>query len=181
MSKTPIREIPAYQEYASDLISKKYYRLMSLPERGLFYTIRLECWVNRSVPSDPLELAKYLGFHEEDIMKNLTSNLLHFFNVEDQTMTCPELDMYRERAISSREKKSEGGKKGGLNTQENHRTNQANLKHNLKPLSRNEVKRIEKKGEELIEREDLKEKNKDFLKGLGDDYGKESKKQTNGF
>lgn len=180
MSKPPIREIPAYQEYASDLISNKHYRLMSLQERGLFLTMRLECWTNRNVPSDPSELARYLGFDEEDVMKNLTNNLLNFFNVEDQIMTCPELDLYRERVIASREKKSEGGKKGGLQTQEIHRTNQANLKHNLKHLNRNEVNRKEKKGEELSEREDLSKGNKDFLEGLGENYGEYSK-QSNGF
>jgi hypothetical protein len=180
MSKPPIREIPAYQEYASDLIANKHYRLMSLQERGLFLTIRLECWTNRNVPSDHKELAKYLGFNEEDIMNNLTSRVLHFFQIENQFMTCPELDLYRERVIASREKKSEGGKKGGLQTQEIHRTNQANLKHNLKHLNRNEVNRKEKKGEELSVTEDLSKGNKDFLEGLGKDYG-EDRKQSNGY
>jgi hypothetical protein len=181
MSMPPIRDIPAYQEYASDLIAKKHYRLMSLQERGLFFTIRLECWVNRSVPSDPLELAKYLGFHEDDITKNLTSNLLHFLKVEDRVLICPELNLYRERVISTREKKSEGGKKGGLQTQEIHRKNQANLKDNLKLLNRGEMTRKEKKGDELIDSEGFSEETDEFLAGLGANYGEEYTKQSNGF
>ena len=55
------RPAPAYQEYASDILANRSYRAMTLAERGLWDTIRKECWVNGSVSSSKPELAKYLG------------------------------------------------------------------------------------------------------------------------
>lgn len=43
---------PAYQEYAADMLSNRHFRMMTLQQRGLLYTLRLECWVNGSVPCD---------------------------------------------------------------------------------------------------------------------------------
>lgn len=37
------RDLPAYLEYASDILSNVNYRLMSLAERGLWDTMRKEC------------------------------------------------------------------------------------------------------------------------------------------
>ena len=52
------RPPPAFQEYASDTLANIEFRLLSLPERGLRATMRLECWVNVYVPANPQELAK---------------------------------------------------------------------------------------------------------------------------
>ena len=35
------RDAPAYQEYAANLLARREFRAMSLPERGLLYTLRL--------------------------------------------------------------------------------------------------------------------------------------------
>jgi hypothetical protein len=65
------REPPAFQEYPASILAERNFRLMSLPERGLLFTIRLECWVNGSVPSLPDELAKYLGLNPTDVDKKI--------------------------------------------------------------------------------------------------------------
>ena len=65
--KNTNRAAPAYQEYASDILANRSYRAMTLAERGLWDTIRKECWVNGSVPSSKPELAKYLGVRRQRV------------------------------------------------------------------------------------------------------------------
>ena len=73
------RDLPAYLEYASDILSNVNYRLMSLAERGLWDTMRKECWVNHFVPSHASDMAKILHIPEVEIHENLTNRVLSFF------------------------------------------------------------------------------------------------------
>ncbi len=103
---------PAFQFYASDTMADKRYRSMSLEERGLLISILCECWVNRSVPSDPQSIGKWLGFGKELIEAALTQRVLSFFKVNESEITSPELERYRTELEERREKMSQGGKKG---------------------------------------------------------------------
>ena len=38
---TPNRTAPAYQEYAASVMAKTQYRVLSLTERGLLYTLSM--------------------------------------------------------------------------------------------------------------------------------------------
>ena len=67
MKKPILRPAPAFQEYASDLLAKREFRMMTLAERGLLMTMRLECWVNKSVPSSKSELALMFGVSEQEM------------------------------------------------------------------------------------------------------------------
>lgn len=58
---TQNRDAPAYQEYAAALLARLPFRTMTLQDRGLLYTMRLECWVNVRLPNDHNSLAKVLG------------------------------------------------------------------------------------------------------------------------
>jgi len=40
---TPNRTAPAYQEYAASMMARLEYRTLTLPQRGLLYSMRLEC------------------------------------------------------------------------------------------------------------------------------------------
>ena len=143
------RPPPAYQEYASDLLANANYKMMSLQERGLLYTLRMECWVNSQLPRKIDDLAKYLGLGINELEKSLTSKVLSFFKLQDDSLTCPELDDYKSKLIERQLKMSEGGKKGGQSTQHAHRKNKATLETALKPLSRVELSRDELSRDEL--------------------------------
>lgn len=110
------RKAPAYQEYAADVLSNREFRIATLAERGLIYTLRNECWVNGSVPSDKEKLAKYLGVSIDAIETNLTASVMNQFVVVGEALRCPELDDYRNHLQDIREKQSKGGKKGALTT-----------------------------------------------------------------
>ncbi len=109
------RKPPAFQEYASDMISLREYRLMTLAERGLLYSMRLECWANQTVPSEPASLAKYLGFQPADVTAALPA-VMPFFTESGAHIQSAELDAYRAKLALRDRAKSEGGKKGAAIT-----------------------------------------------------------------
>lgn len=114
---TQNRNPPAFQEYAAAMMATVQYRLLSLAERGLLYTLRLECWVNARVPHDPKELAKYLGVNEMELCAAMP-RVMFFFGKEEESIYCPELENYREYLSQVRAKQSTGGKKGAVKANE---------------------------------------------------------------
>jgi hypothetical protein len=103
---------PAFLCYASNIIADKRYKLMTPSERFVWVSIYLECWPNHSVPANPVELAKYLGYPVEDIEAGLTERVLSYFKETKEELISPDLEEYREKQRIRNLKKSEGGKKG---------------------------------------------------------------------
>ena len=142
--KSTDRPAPAYQEYASDILANRSYRAMTLAQRGLWDTIRKECWVNGSVPSSPTELAKYLGLDLNEVTKLLDSKLMSWFKTIDADLICPEIDAYRLKIELQRKSMSIGGRNGGKKAQANRRKKEeATPEGMVKPLSRDELNRKE--------------------------------------
>lgn len=110
------REPPAYQEYAAAMMAKTDYRLMSLAGRGLLYTMRHECWVNRRLPPDAPRLARVLGFDVAEVAA-LMPEVQPFFAIDSEGIYCPELEDYRKHVDDRHKRQSEGGKQ----TAEKHR------------------------------------------------------------
>ncbi|MDE2434429.1 MAG: hypothetical protein KGN37_16465 [Burkholderiales bacterium] len=105
------RDAPAYQEYAASVMAKTQYRVLSLTDRGLLYTLKLECWVNQRMPADPAFLARVLGLDVDEVAASLPK-VMPFFERDGPDLICPELEDYRAHLDSRREKLSEAGKKG---------------------------------------------------------------------
>lgn len=118
------REPPAFQEYASSILANRHFRVLSLAERGLWHTIRLECWVNHSVPSDPATLARVIGFNTDEVRNGLPS-LMPFFTESNGSLFCPELDDYRAHLEGQKQKQREGGKKGAEKTNARFKTDKS--------------------------------------------------------
>ena len=106
MAATPgYREAtPAFQEYAADMLSSRHFRMMRLAERGLFYTLRLECWVNGSVPSDPTSLARMLASDPDEIKRLIPAVKVFMETTEGGELRFPDLDKYRHEQMVRREK-----------------------------------------------------------------------------
>ena len=181
--KTRNRPAPAYQEYASDILANRSYRAITLAERGLWDTIRKECWVNGSVPSSKPERAKYLGLPPEEINKLLTPNLMKWFKELDSDLMCPELDAYRLVLEDRSQSMSKGGSNGGKKPQENRRNKtEATIEAKVKPLSREETRRDEKRVRESSKENIHNYEDRKWLQEYGDgkppttnDYLKQSK------
>lgn len=113
------RKPPAYQEYAAELLSNRKFRLMTLAQRGLLQTMRLECWANSQVPTQSAELARYLGIAVEEVNSTLTDGVKSFFTECDGSFSCPELEDYRQHLVERKLKQSAGGKQGASITNSN--------------------------------------------------------------
>ena len=113
-----IRNPPAFQFYSSNYMSAIQYRTMSLSERGLMMSMLCECWVNSYVPSDISQLAKILGYSNDEVSQSLSTNVMHFFYKEDDKIVCPELIAYRNKLDERHRLQIEGGKKGVLRKKE---------------------------------------------------------------
>jgi len=109
------RKPPAYQEYAAAILTSLSFRKMTLQDRGLFYTMRLECWVNIRLPSNHDELAKVLGLPVEEVASSLDV-VMPFFDLQDGFIICPELEDYRTQLADQKKKQSQGGKLGSAIT-----------------------------------------------------------------
>lgn len=127
------RKPPAYQEYASAMLASKSFKLMSLVERGLLYTIRLECWENKEVPANIKEMAKYLGFDYQEINEALTASVKSFFKLQNEAFISIELEDYRQHLEQIRIKKMEGGKVGAAKTNSKNRQLRNSEKLNTLP------------------------------------------------
>lgn len=108
------RDAPAFQEYAASMMSRIEYRTLSLPHRGLLYTLRLECWVNQTVPSNPEKLSKMLGLDAKEL-NELLPDLAPFFDTQGALLISPELEGYRAKVQHRKNCQSEGGKKAQQN------------------------------------------------------------------
>jgi hypothetical protein len=127
------RKAPAYQEYAASMLANKNFRLMTLQERGLLYSLRLECWENKQIPSIEIELAKYLGCEVGDLQSAFTDKVKSMFSISGNYLTCPELDDYRQHIESIRLSKSQGGK-NSANQRKAKKLLESDLKETCKTL-----------------------------------------------
>ncbi len=128
------REPPAFQEYAASMLSNLSFRTMTLQERGLLYTLRLECWVNKELPSNHHNLAKVLGLPVEEITASLAA-IMEFFEIAGDFIACPELENYRVHLLERKLKQSQGGKRGsaitnGKRSRKAHADNPSDLSSN---------------------------------------------------
>lgn len=114
MNKTR-RKAPAFQEYASDWLADERFRDMTAAERGILWSMRLECWVNARVPKDTERLARRLGYLPDELAVFLTDRVLAFFaDMPDQPdyLHCPELTSYRMQLAEKHQERSQAGRRG---------------------------------------------------------------------
>lgn len=106
---TPNRTAPAYQEYAAAMMSRFEYRTLTLAQRGLLYSMRLECWVNQFLPESPEIMARILGFDPAEIAAEVPF-VMSFFDVKNGRIFAPDLEAYRARVEGIRDRQSAAAK-----------------------------------------------------------------------
>lgn len=165
------RDPPAYQEYASEFLANSTFRMMTLEQRGLLQTMRLECWANKKLPGACTQLSMYLG---KQISPDLLDSVMPFFLFEEGWIVCPELENYRSHLKEIRGKQSEGGKAGAKITNKK-RSNTSNTSKSAKSSGDSQVTRRDT-SESLVEsssekqsQNQLIEKNFDYLDADGVD------------
>lgn len=96
------------------MLANIHFRMLDPAERGLLYTMRLECWVNHGLPTNPVTLAKVIGLDPGVVAAALPA-LKTFFREENNLLISPELEDYRAHLANRSAKQSEGGKKSAAN------------------------------------------------------------------
>jgi|688.fasta_scaffold263487_2 hypothetical protein len=127
--KRELRDPPAYLEFASAILAKKEFRAMSLQERGLLYSIKLECWVNKSVPANPEELAPFVNQGVNVVKEALTDRVKSFLRSSEANAAdyeCTDIEIYRQSQEERRDAQSKGGKIGAAITNAKHSIGAAN-------------------------------------------------------
>ena len=114
------KAVPYYPLYAANFIACKPFRLMTIEERGLWITIQMECWVSGSVPSDPNELAQYLGCSLQEIQRSLTQKQFSFLEKVGDELKSPALEEQRREFLDRREQQRLGGIKGAKQKKDKH-------------------------------------------------------------
>lgn len=109
------RDPPAYQEFPASMLANFQFRLLPLRARGLLFTMRLECWVNRSLPAKPHDLAIVLGLPVDEVIESLPK-VMPFFVANGEWLRSLELDNYRAHLEERKTRQSEGGKAGAAVT-----------------------------------------------------------------
>jgi uncharacterized protein YdaU (DUF1376 family) len=122
------RTAPAYQEYAASILAQLQFRTMSLQDRGLLYTMRLECWVNERLPINPGDLAKVLGVSVSEVSGSMAA-VMPFFKIIDGYVISPELEAYRAHLADRKAKQSQGGKIGSAITNRKHHSSDKTAKN----------------------------------------------------
>jgi hypothetical protein len=157
---------PAYQEYAANMLAELDFRAMSLQERGLLWTLRLELWVNRRLPANVLELAKVLGLEVAQLNSTLTDRVKRNLGEEQGFLICPSHEEYRKDQDARRRAQSSGGSRGGQKTQSRAKAlrEQGALKGNL------EAPRLEshRLGSDTLSNEETSQRSEheDWLRGF---------------
>jgi len=145
------RDAPAYQEYAATILAQLPFRTMTLQDRGLLYTMRLECWVNVRLPNNHNDLAKVLGLPVAEVAASFAA-VMPFFEVVDGFIVSPELEDYRTHLVERKTKQSEGGKRGSAITNGKRKRREKVVDAGVEstPSSTSQVSR-QGKGESLVQ------------------------------
>ena len=166
---------PAYQEYAPDMLSKREFKMMKFDERGLLYTLRLECWQNGQIPSNPEDLAAYLGKSKESVDAAFSQRVQSFFEIEDGFLISPDLERYRD----SQQKRHEAQKLAAERTNAKKAQDKYDAKLNANRSDQRDAKRsveralLEERRDEMKGDEKSRVVNKEEVKAYKDAFSDE--------
>lgn len=102
---------PAFQFYPNDFLMDGNVAGMSLQERGAYITLLCICWKERSLPNDPVRLARMLGV-PAPVFRKLWPALKKCFT-NGRELTHKRLDIERAKQDAYRNSQRERGLKGG--------------------------------------------------------------------
>ena len=108
-----MRQPPAFQCYASDWLAREWFKLATLEERGLLFSMLCQIWVSDSLPANSIELARLLGCDPAVISDALSARVLEAFQEnENGRLICPELAAMKSEYLERHHDRSRSGKKG---------------------------------------------------------------------
>lgn len=104
--------LPWFKVFSTHFLADRDYRVTSLEERGLIFSMLLECWSSLDVPTDSQELSQVIGVPKEQVARALTPKVLTFFKTRDQSYFSEYLEKQRNSFLQARSEQIAGGIKG---------------------------------------------------------------------
>ncbi len=104
--------LPWFRMFAANYLADRNFRTISLEERGLIFSMLLECWASIDIPKGPNELSQILGVPVDQVKRALTSKALSFFEEHGGSYHSRFLDDQRNKFLKERKAQKEGGHKG---------------------------------------------------------------------
>ena len=142
------RPPPSYPEYASDMLASHAFKRLDSMARGVFWTLRMEWWVNGDLPADPKVLCRLVNIPADELA-NALPLLAPFLRLDEETgtFTIPELQTRKRSTVAIRTAQSKAGSDTAkLNKERAEQRKGANQGANQGALERVErVERVETK------------------------------------
>lgn len=105
------KKSPAYQYYPKDHMGSERVKLLSLAEEGAYGIAKDYCWLHKTIPADPKELAKLIGKNCTVKIATVVLKMFLPYPSDPSRMFHDRLEEEREKQEDWSEKASNGGKK----------------------------------------------------------------------
>ena len=139
-----LRPPPYFECFASDWLAKESFRLATMQERGLLFSMLCQIWVSDSLPAPEAALSRLLGIDEVEVQGSLTERVLSFFETtNDGRLVCPELRDQKAGMLERRRERAAAGRKGGLKRPSSPKAQLGSAARATPEMKRNEARREE--------------------------------------
>lgn len=103
-------DAPAFQYYPRDYLSDARVRAMTYQERGMYWDLVSQCWLEHGLPGTPTEIARILGLAPTKFVKRYWPHLQECFVLVDGRYQHRRLEKERDKQRAWFEKSSKGGR-----------------------------------------------------------------------
>jgi len=107
-----LEKAPAFQFYPKDFLTDSHVVAMNLAERGAYITLLCLCWMERSLPTDVVSLARLCRVSKTAFAR-LWPALEPCFTLVDGRLIQGRIERERQKQETYRRLKADAGQKGG--------------------------------------------------------------------
>jgi hypothetical protein len=111
-----LKKNPAYLEFPADILNNETFMQMNMSQRGVYWTMRMYCWKNGTIPASVDELSKLLRMSASTLSKLMEDGKIDsFFTHMEEDMRrlfSRDLEAYRQDLLDKKKLKAENGKRG---------------------------------------------------------------------
>jgi uncharacterized protein YdaU (DUF1376 family) len=104
---------PAYQWYPKDILTSERVALLDLREEGAYRRALDFCWLNGSIPADPVKLSRLIGKNCTKAVAEVVKSLFVILENDPEKLIHLRLEEEREKQKQFSEKQRVNGERGG--------------------------------------------------------------------
>src|SRR4051812_202294 len=112
MKSGGLKAAPAFQDYAADMLADSRFAMMSAAAVGVFYRLKLQAWLDGSVPADVKAVARLVR-EDAAVVSAIWPEVLPMFEELDGRLIYPPHEEQRAKHAAWRDKSRQGGLASG--------------------------------------------------------------------